>query len=59
MPISDKIPEANTGPIPGIEIKTLYSLGLRPLQVLSIAKSTDLTSFSKVLITLKEEAIEH
>lgn len=58
VPISDKIPEAKTGPIPGMESKTLYSVELRLLQVLSIAKSTDLTSFSKVLITLKEKVIE-
>ena len=56
-PISAKIPLASTGPIPGIEIRDSYSVVLRPLIVFSIALSTAFISFSKALITLKDDAI--
>ena len=56
-PISAKIPLANTGPMPGIEINDWYSVVFMPLMFFSIALSISLISIGKALITLNEEAI--
>ncbi|HOK16630.1 MAG TPA: hypothetical protein PLK41_04165 [Defluviitoga tunisiensis] len=55
--ISAIIPATIIGPIPGIEVIHSYLTGISHLIVFSIALSTSLISFSKALITLREEEI--
>ncbi len=55
LPISASIPDAKTGPIPGMDFKQRYSAGLSPKAVFSMALSIDLISASKAFKQLNEE----